>query len=245
MGYLVCEKCGGYYELQQGESPDDFELKCDCGGKLNHVENLGSIGNNKKKMEKTVTCPKCGTENPENARLCKSCKKLLRIPPKPPISNKNQESKEGILKTWNEQSNGIKVASILGVCCLGLILIAGITGMFTPDKTTTNLPTTTNQATTPQSTTPTSSSSSQVEISVSYSGPWTGAIADSTGTRSVEGTGPQKFPLGENPGIVSTNFQKHDNGTGTLTVQILDGGNPVETQSTSAEFGVASVTHSF
>ena len=36
-GYLECEKCGGYYELQEGESPDDFE-KCQCGGNLNYYK---------------------------------------------------------------------------------------------------------------------------------------------------------------------------------------------------------------
>lgn len=40
MGYLICEDCGGYYELQEGESPDDFEKTCECGGKLKYVENL-------------------------------------------------------------------------------------------------------------------------------------------------------------------------------------------------------------
>ena len=25
MGYLICEKCGGYYELQKDESSDDFK----------------------------------------------------------------------------------------------------------------------------------------------------------------------------------------------------------------------------
>jgi len=40
MGYLVCEKCGGYYELQDGESPNDFSDKCECGGKLVYSENL-------------------------------------------------------------------------------------------------------------------------------------------------------------------------------------------------------------
>ena len=32
--YLVCNKCGGYYELQPGESPRDFSLECECGGHL-------------------------------------------------------------------------------------------------------------------------------------------------------------------------------------------------------------------
>lgn len=38
MGYLKCDKCGGYYELKPGESLSDFE-KCQCGGKLQYVEN--------------------------------------------------------------------------------------------------------------------------------------------------------------------------------------------------------------
>ena len=34
MDYLICNKCKNYYELQPGESPEDFELDCQCGGKL-------------------------------------------------------------------------------------------------------------------------------------------------------------------------------------------------------------------
>ena len=32
--YLVCNKCGGYYELQPGESWKDFDTECECGGQL-------------------------------------------------------------------------------------------------------------------------------------------------------------------------------------------------------------------
>ncbi|HEX3013522.1 MAG TPA: hypothetical protein VHO92_04545 [Methanobacterium sp.] len=32
-GYLVCSECGGYYELQEGENPEDFSV-CECGGEL-------------------------------------------------------------------------------------------------------------------------------------------------------------------------------------------------------------------
>ncbi len=35
LGYLECDNCKGYYELQNGESPEDFS-KCECGGKLVH-----------------------------------------------------------------------------------------------------------------------------------------------------------------------------------------------------------------
>ena len=37
MGYLICDKCGGYYELQPGESPDDFTDECGCGGNLEYT----------------------------------------------------------------------------------------------------------------------------------------------------------------------------------------------------------------
>ncbi|EKF84765.1 hypothetical protein [Methanobacterium formicicum] len=33
-GYLVCNNCGGYYELQPGESWKDFDTECECGGQL-------------------------------------------------------------------------------------------------------------------------------------------------------------------------------------------------------------------
>jgi len=34
-GYLVCTFCRGYYELQEGESPDDFD-RCECGNVLEY-----------------------------------------------------------------------------------------------------------------------------------------------------------------------------------------------------------------
>lgn len=42
MGYLICEKCGGYYELQEGESIDDFQ-GCECGGKFRYAENIDDL----------------------------------------------------------------------------------------------------------------------------------------------------------------------------------------------------------
>lgn len=42
MPYLVCEKCGGYYKLQKGESPEDFISKCPCGGELIYVQYMDS-----------------------------------------------------------------------------------------------------------------------------------------------------------------------------------------------------------
>jgi hypothetical protein len=41
-GYLICEKCGGYYQLQPDESPDDFG-KCQCGGELEYMKNIEDL----------------------------------------------------------------------------------------------------------------------------------------------------------------------------------------------------------
>jgi hypothetical protein len=38
-GYLICEKCKGYYELEEGESLEDFE-SCECGGNLKFKQEL-------------------------------------------------------------------------------------------------------------------------------------------------------------------------------------------------------------
>lgn len=40
MPFLVCTKCRGYYQLQEGESPDDFQDKCQCGGDLEYIESM-------------------------------------------------------------------------------------------------------------------------------------------------------------------------------------------------------------
>ncbi len=39
-GFLVCDKCNGYYELKPGESPDNFTDKCECGGKLEYRDSI-------------------------------------------------------------------------------------------------------------------------------------------------------------------------------------------------------------
>ncbi len=49
-GYLICEKCNGYYELQPGESLDDFET-CECGGKLKNVGTINGAQGSTKRSE--------------------------------------------------------------------------------------------------------------------------------------------------------------------------------------------------
>ena len=40
MGYLICNDCKQYYELEPGEKPEDFSSKCSCDGLLVYKDNL-------------------------------------------------------------------------------------------------------------------------------------------------------------------------------------------------------------
>ncbi len=77
MGYLFCDECKGYYQLQKGESPEDFSVECECGGNVWYIERLDNL--NKNFNQALVKCPQCGKEIPENARICKHCHKVLKF----------------------------------------------------------------------------------------------------------------------------------------------------------------------
>jgi hypothetical protein len=82
-----------------------------------------------------------------------------------------------------------------------------------------------------------------ISIEISYNGSWTGSIGDSGGQRSVSGTGARSYDM--SGGIVVAVIQKDDDSTKTLTVQILEGSDVVEVQSTAAAYGVVSTSHNF
>ena len=69
VGYVVCEKCGGYYELEEGESPDNFK-GCQCGGKLSYTEQV--VQEPEKNDKPKLICSNCMNEN-ENGTFCSSC----------------------------------------------------------------------------------------------------------------------------------------------------------------------------
>jgi hypothetical protein len=203
----------------------------------------------------TKVCPNCNTVNPDNSRFCLECGTEINVPSN--VKNSNKTSGSGAINWWNKQSKGGKTAiGVVSVCCLGIILIIAIAAMASPDNTsttptnTTTTPTTSTPATTDTSTTPTTSSSdssssaSGIQIKVSSSGSWSGSYGDSSGQQSVDGSGTKTFQM-DNPDVVSAVFQKKSDDSGTLTVEILEDGNVVESKSTSAAYGVVSTAHSF
>jgi hypothetical protein len=95
----------------------------------------------------TKICPNCKTENLDNAGFCQNCgNKLATVKTNPNTSTK---SGSGVTEWWNKQSKGGKTAiGIVGVCCIGLILIVAIGGMFSPDKNTATTSNSSNPTTT-------------------------------------------------------------------------------------------------
>ena len=90
--YIICDECGGFYELEKGESLEDFE-SCLCGGSLSYAE---PTPRGMKKTTKTVQktyktssyqtsthyseniCPLCGQINKVKTRFCSKCGKILK-----------------------------------------------------------------------------------------------------------------------------------------------------------------------
>nr|WP_243687679.1 hypothetical protein [Methanobacterium formicicum] len=78
MAYLECDKCGGQYQLEGNESPEDFDDTCECGGKLKYVTSSDRIHRTKilsNINNPGVPCPYCDYKNKSNAKFCKQCGK--------------------------------------------------------------------------------------------------------------------------------------------------------------------------
>ena len=78
MSYLICEKCGGYYKLKEGEKPDEFEA-CECGGSLSYVQNFNAhFDEELDPINEFNICPDCGIGNSTGEKYCKSCGKMIK-----------------------------------------------------------------------------------------------------------------------------------------------------------------------
>lgn len=66
-GYVICQNCGGYYELQEGESPEDFS-SCECGGTLEYINNFKEP----KSSDTIVKSPKTNDSSNTDPNVSKS-----------------------------------------------------------------------------------------------------------------------------------------------------------------------------
>lgn len=129
MGYLICDKCEGYYELQDGESPEDFDV-CECGGRLRYAENLNSI-----KKEKLI-CPSCGVEIQNDIKFCGNCGKSIPLEVKKSTQKSSVTNQGvGILKELKKikgkflnSSFRTKIISTSGIFVLFILVFVILSG---------------------------------------------------------------------------------------------------------------------
>lgn len=123
-----------------------------------------------------------------------------------------------------------------------LILVILVSGCTNTNNTTQN--TTQSHNISPNSTN-NSSFASDIIVTIDYQGSWNGTISDSTGNRTVSGVANNNYNLGPNPGNVTVIVQKAGNNRLQLRVQILQGSNVIESQSTTVPRGTISINHLF
>ncbi|MGZ7116650.1 MAG: hypothetical protein ACXVHS_04260 [Methanobacterium sp.] len=89
----------------------------------------------------------------------------------------------------------------------------------------------------------TSGNSSNVTVNIISNSVWAGDISYTNGDMQINGTGNASYNLGTNPGHLTVGLQ--NTGNGNLTLQLIQGGNVVETQSTSQNNGFVKIDHKF
>lgn len=115
MGYLVCQKCRGYYEFQTGELPSDFTDKCTCGGKLRYSHSIDVVGQNT-----TFKTKKKNTEQSQDNNK-KTEKKWFNRRERPVLSNI-----EYIKENRNFNSGVLVVGSLLGAYYFSYLFLIGL-----------------------------------------------------------------------------------------------------------------------
>ena len=81
-----------------------------------------------------------------------------------------------------------------------------------------------------------------VVYKIDFNGEWSGTLGSETSSKSVSGIGKEKY---ESTGqAFSASIQKEDDSDDVLTVEIYYDNELVKTASTSAPFGIATVSYS-
>lgn len=123
MPYLICEKCGGYYKLKEGEKPEEFEA-CECGGSLRYVQNFNAhFDEELDPINEFNICPDCGIENSAGEKYCKLCGKMIKD-----TKNERTNSSDANKSTLEFTSNNwiLRTAAII----VGILIVIIPTFLF-------------------------------------------------------------------------------------------------------------------
>lgn len=143
---------------------------------------------------------------------------------------------------WKEWSTAKKAISIIGVCCIGILIIAALGGGLSSDKNTAPATTDNNNNNNSNNDDTTKEQAKGVQVHIIYDGEWQGAMSNGGSSKTISGSGETTLDVDDPDFVVSANAQKMDGGSGTLSIEILKDGKVIEETSTDADYGVASVS---
>lgn len=78
---------------------------------------------------------------------------------------------------------------------------------------------------------------SNVKLVVNYNDSWNGTITDSSGTRTIEGSGDETIDLGSITGSLRIIVEKKEPSNDTLTISLIRGDETINSQNTSVPSG--------
>ena len=85
----------------------------------------------------------------------------------------------------------------------------------------------------------------EIRVEGTWGIPFSGVYGDLGSSKSVDGTVPKTYTIEDPEGdIISAVFQKQGK-SGELIVKLVKDGKVIKTESTTAEYGVVSVSHAF
>lgn len=84
-----------------------------------------------------------------------------------------------------------------------------------------------------------------VIIQITSNSPWNGTLTYNSTNYTINGTKNKNYNLGTTPGAVKIALQKNNDVGGNLTVRLLEGRKIIETQSTSPNQQVVTLSHNF
>lgn len=84
---------------------------------------------------------------------------------------------------------------------------------------------------------------SNVKLVVNYTDSWNGTITDSSGTRTIEGTGDKTIDLGPVTGSLRIIVEKREPSNETLSISLIRGNEVISTSNTSVSGGQLSDAH--
>lgn len=82
----------------------------------------------------------------------------------------------------------------------------------------------------------------ELVVVIDYSGEWSGALSLPNESQSIDGYGTERYTISPAPDYLSVTAQKLEESVLTLEIRILWGGDIINKTSTTADYGVASLS---